>query len=98
VLLGLGVDAIEEHVLNLAAEIAARLESLGLTVISPDERRRRSGNTCFLAEDAPRITQELAEQGALVWGEHGRVRVSGHLYNGSSDVDRLLAALQEIAV
>jgi selenocysteine lyase/cysteine desulfurase len=30
-----------------------------------------------------------------VWGEYGRVRVSGHLYNGSADVVRLCDALKE---
>lgn len=95
-LLRLGADTIEAHVLDLAAEISAELAARGLQVISPSARERRSGNTCFLAADAPRVTRELAAQGVLVWGEHGRVRVSGHLYNGSADVVRLLAALNAI--
>ncbi len=97
-LLALGIAAIEAHVLDLAAEIAGGLAARGLRVISPPVRDRRSGNTCFLAADAVRATRELAAQGVLVWGEHGRVRVSGHLYNGSADSARLLAALDSIEV
>ena len=97
-LLALGIEKIAAHVLDLAAEIRAGLEARGLRVISPLERARCSGNTCFLAADAARVTRELEAQGVLVWGEHGRVRVSGHLYNGSSDVARLLTALEAIEV
>ena len=97
-LLALGIGQIEAHVLDLAAEIREGLTARGLRVISPSERARCSGNTCFLAADAPRVTRELEAQGVLVWGEHGRVRVSGHLYNGSSDVVQLLAALESIEV
>ncbi|MGY8824433.1 MAG: aminotransferase class V-fold PLP-dependent enzyme [Candidatus Latescibacterota bacterium] len=97
-LLALGMETIEAHVLDLAEEISAGLTALGLHVISPSERSRRSGNTCFLAADAPRVTRELEAQGVLAWGEHGRVRVSGHLYNGSSDAARLLTALETIEI
>ena len=73
--------------------VSAGLRRLGQTVITPTEACARSGNTCFLAEDAQGIQQRLASQGVLVWGELGRVRVSGHLYNGSRDVERLLTVL-----
>jgi selenocysteine lyase/cysteine desulfurase len=32
----------------------------------------------------------------LVGGESGRVRVSGHLYNNSADVERFLTVLEEL--
>ncbi len=97
-LLALGIEAIEAHVLDLAGEISDGLTHRGLRVISPRLRSRQSGNTCFAAHDARAVMHELAARGVLVWGEYGRVRVSGHLYNGSSDVERLWQALEEIAV
>jgi len=42
------------------------------------------------------LVDRLAEHQVYVWGEYGRVRVSGHLYNGSADVERLCDALKEI--
>ena len=93
VLLSTGMDRIQEHARQLSARIAAGLERLGYTVITPGESSARSGNTCFLSEEAGKIHDHLRSRGILVWGELGRVRISGHLYNGSRDVDRVLAAL-----
>ena len=84
--------------LDLAGEIADGLTLRGLRVLSSRERSRQSGNTCFAAHDARAVMHQLAARGVLVWGEYGRVRVSGHLYNGSRDVERLWQALEEIAV
>ncbi len=95
-LLGLGRERIQAHDRALAESVHKGLRDMGLTVISPDEEDRRSGNTCFLVEHAERVTAELAKRGVLVWGEFGRVRVSTHVHNGSEDVDRLLEALREI--
>ena len=95
-LLGVGIERIENHARDLSELIGAGLEKLGLTVITPVERSARSGNTCFLAEDAKGMQEDLAERQVLTWGEYGRVRISGHLYNGSDDVGRLLEVLDEL--
>ena len=95
-LLDIGVDRIETHNRDLSERIAAGLEGLGQRVISPAARRHRSGNTCFAAADAHGLCEALAERGVLVWGDYGRVRVSGHLYNDGADVERLLAALEDL--
>ena len=95
VLLGIGVDRIEAHARDLSELTEEGLRRLGKTVISPSRRLARSGNTCFLAEDANAVEARLSAAGIFVWGEYGRVRVSGHVYNGSDDVDRLLTTIKE---
>ena len=97
-LLEVGLSRIEAHARDLSEALDAGLRRRGLTVISPSERQARSGNTCFLARDARGVQDALARRGVLTWGEYGRVRVSGHLHNGSEDVERLLAALDELEV
>ena len=94
-ILDIGIDRIEAHNRDLSEQLSTGLEQLGQQVISPLERERRSGNTCFAADDAHGLCEALAERGVLVWGEYGRVRVSGHLYNNSTDVERFLAILAE---
>jgi selenocysteine lyase/cysteine desulfurase len=94
-LLSIGIKRISDHARTLSELVSAGLKELGFTVISPQTQSARSGNTCFLAEDADAMRVRLAEMGVLCWGEFGRVRISTHLYNGSADVTRLLAALSE---
>ena len=82
--------------LPVAGEISEGLAALDIDVITPATRARRSGNTSFRLENAPDLVERLTEHQVYVWGEYGRVRVSGHLYNGSADVVRLCDALKEI--
>ena len=95
VLLSIGIERISDHARTLSELVSAGLDELGFTVISPQVRSARSGNTCFLVEDAHAMQTRLAKIGILCWGEFGRMRISTHLYNGSADVARLLAALSE---
>jgi len=96
VLLGIGIERIEAHARDLAERVSSGLQKAGHPVISPQRWPARSGNTCFLADDAKGVQQRLAQHQVLVWGEYGRVRVSGHLYNSSEDVGRFLAALAQL--
>ena len=93
VLMSVGIDRIDSHARDMSEQVSAGLERLGLPVISPSDRKARSGNTCFAVDDAKELEMQLASHGVLCWGEYGRLRVSTHLYNGSADVDRLLAVL-----
>lgn len=95
VLLSIGIERISNHARTLSELVSTGLENLGFTVISPQVRSARSGNTCFLVEDAHAMQLRLAEMDILSWGEFGRMRISTHLYNGSADVARLLTALSE---
>jgi selenocysteine lyase/cysteine desulfurase len=95
-LLAIGTDAIQDHARELSERIETGLRARGLTVISPSTAAARSGNTCFLDDDAAGLTRRLAGQDVLVWGEYGRVRVSGHLYNSGADVDRFFEVLDSL--
>ena len=95
-LLEVGIGRIENHARDLCHMISQGLEELGLEVITPQQRERRSGNTCFLDSNAEETRKLLEKQSVLIWGEYGRVRVSGHLYNSSADVSRLLDALRRV--
>ena len=74
-LLELGIERIESHVLDLAEIITTGLEQLGVQVITPRVRASRSGNTCFLDTHAEATRKSLEMNQVLVWGELGRVRI-----------------------
>ena len=92
-----GIDAIEQHALTLSGMVYAAVESLGFELMTPFEDSHRAGNICFMAENLEVIRQQLERQRILIWGAYagfGRLRISTHLYNDSSDVERCIAALQ----
>lgn len=95
-LLAIGMDTIQDHALELSRRIETGLRARGRNVISPSTAAARSGNTCFLDDDAAGLTRRLAGQDVLVWGEYGRVRVSGHLFNTGDDVDRFFEVLDSL--
>ena len=95
-LLEVGIERIESHVRDLADMITSGLDRLGVQVITPRGRASRSGNTCFLDAHAEATRKSLEVHRVLIWGELGRVRISGHLYNSSDDVERLLDSLNTV--
>jgi selenocysteine lyase/cysteine desulfurase len=97
-ILEVGADKIQNHNRILSEKVNLGLRDLGLELISPLDDVSRSGNTCFLSEDAQSVSVGLAKKKILVWGEYGRVRVSTHLYNSDDDVIRLINGLSEMGL
>jgi len=95
-ILNIGIEAIEQHVLILSGMIYESVKSLGFELMTPFEDSQRAGNVCFMAKDLEAIRQQLEQQEVLIWGAYagfGRLRISTHLYNDSTDVERCIAAL-----
>ena len=91
------IKSIEQHALTLSGMIYESVESLGFELMTPFEDSQRAGNVCFMAENIEGIRQVLKRQQVLIWGANagfGRLRISTHLYNDSTDVERCIAALQ----
>jgi cysteine desulfurase/selenocysteine lyase len=92
-----GIDAIEKHALTLSGLIYQTVESLGFELMTPLEDSQRAGNVAFMAENIEAIRNQLDRQQVFIWGAFtgfGRLRISTHLYNDSTDVARCIAALQ----
>jgi selenocysteine lyase/cysteine desulfurase len=89
-MLELGPANIERRTLGLADLLRARLREVGGEVAdgpTPIVSAR------FPGRDVSAMARSLAAQGILVSARHGNLRVSPHLYNDESDVDRLIREL-----
>ncbi len=91
-----GIERIERHVLALGGKLWHALHDRDLTLLTPEDPARRGPNICFAWPEPAALVRALAARGVLVWGGDGRIRVSFHLYNDEADVERLLAALDDV--
>ena len=92
----LGQREIEQHVLALGGELWHGLRALDLDLLTPETPTARAGNICFAIRAPERLEEALRQDGVLVWGSEGRIRMSLHAYNDSRDVGRGLKALREL--
>jgi selenocysteine lyase/cysteine desulfurase len=103
-----GIEAIYEHDQQLVQRFMDGLDQRGMPLITPrDIERRGSSVSVKMMEpdhvrgeqdtlgEAPGLVHRLQDRSILVWGGQQRLRVSFHGYNTFSDVDRMLAALDE---
>jgi len=65
-ILELDTDKIQNHNRTLSEKANLGLRDLGLELISPLDNVSRSGNACFLSEDARSVSATLAERKLLV--------------------------------
>ena len=89
-MLEIGLDRVEQRVLELAGIAADILRRSGASIMH--------GNTHIVAahwpdRDAPALAKKLQEQRIIVAARHGNLRVSPHFYNNEADLGRLRLAL-----
>ncbi len=88
-----GIDRIAERIHTLVDQLHAGLDQRGLAIDSPRARDRRSGITMVPVGDPERIREYLEQKRIFVSIRGGKLRVSLHLFNHETDVERLLKAL-----
>jgi selenocysteine lyase/cysteine desulfurase len=93
----LGVSRIRDRIYDLTDRLIAGLQEVGVEIVTPLDRRNRSGIVTFSvgeAKDNLALMERLLERQVLVsvrYTSHiGGVRVSCHFYNSFEDIDRLL--------
>lgn len=95
-LLQVGIERIEAHLLALLDRLIDGLEARGYELGSPvSSDAERSGILCFghRRRPAEAVRRRLEEAGVLVARRGDALRVSPHFYNAPEEIDRLLEAL-----
>jgi cysteine desulfurase/selenocysteine lyase len=93
-LLQVGIDRIENHILALGSILIAQLKAKGYEVMTPENSNHRAGNICVVCPDGEKVADYLREKKVYLWGGDGRIRASLHMFNDSTDVDRLMELMQ----
>jgi len=94
-LLGVGIERIEERVLLLTDRLMVELKRKGYRVITPPGRQERAGIVSFVPgdEDPEELAARLKGAGVVVSARGPGIRVSPHFYNSDCEIDALMQAL-----
>ncbi len=93
-LLAVGIDNIEERILDLGDYCIERARRAGIAIQSPLERERRSGIINLVMDgDNREICGRLSEKGVMTQPRGGGIRVAINFYNTEEEIDRLFDRL-----
>ena len=94
-MLSIGTDAIEQHVMQIAAQLVEGLRDKGYALAGSTRPGERSAIVSFAQEgvETGTLSQRLTAQRIHHHVLHQRIRFSPHFYNDSDDVAAALAAL-----
>ncbi|MBP1994837.1 aminotransferase class V-fold PLP-dependent enzyme [Paenibacillus eucommiae] len=94
-LLEIGIEKIEQHVLALGQLLIDELQKLGHQVLTPLQGDQRAGNISFAYDPAEEKAEQLKREKVYVWGGDHRLRASVHLFNDESDIQRFVSLLSQ---
>jgi selenocysteine lyase/cysteine desulfurase len=94
-LLQVGVEKIESHLLELGDYLCERLVERGYQVISSRRAGEKSAVICCRHERHPaeKLYQLLNERRIITTPRLGRLRISPHFYNTRAEIEQLIEAL-----
>ncbi len=93
VLLEVGIENIEEHILDLSDTLIGRLKTLGLEAYVEGNRAQRAGIISIKVDNAESFASRLSKSKIEVAVRQGLVRVSPHFYNTEDEIDLLVSKL-----
>jgi selenocysteine lyase/cysteine desulfurase len=94
-MLSVGIEAIESHVLGLAAQLTDGLRAKGYRIAGSTAAGEQSAIVSFTRNglDVEQLSASLKERKIHHHKLHQRIRMSPHLYNSPDDIAAALAAL-----
>ena len=90
-----GLDAIEDRIGELTAEIIAEAKRAGYTLAVPEDPQRHGALVTLRTHDEYALVEILENQGIVTSSRFGNLRISPHFYNNQNDIDSLFRALRE---
>ncbi len=92
-LLEIGIDKIQEHVLDLGDRLTAELDKIGVPVFVDGPRAERAGIVSAKVNDPERAFARLSQSKVEVSLRQGWIRVSPHFYNTDNDITAFVDVL-----
>ena len=95
-----GVERIRARSLELTGGLIARLDELGLEILTPRDDERRGGLVRVRVpggrSEAERVLHELFRRDVVLDTRGDALRISPHFFNDESDLDRCVEELKQV--
>lgn len=91
-----GLEPIGSWIDHLTALLIERLDSEGFVIATPRDPARRGAQVAVRTHDMAAAVQQLAQRDIVVTSRDDNIRAAFHYYNTPTDIDVLMAALDEI--
>jgi cysteine desulfurase / selenocysteine lyase len=92
----IGKKRIQERIYELNDYLIEQLKPLQVTIVTPLDKKYRSGITIIKMDNPQKVVQRLAKQKIIVSARGEGLRVSVHIYNNKNDIDRFVSVLRII--
>ncbi len=93
----IGMAEIQQRALKLNRSMTDRLQENGWQVLSPiSDEHARSAETLIAVKNPAEVVRGLYRRGVIVTEKPEGIRAATHFFNDESDIDRLVAGLNEI--
>lgn len=89
----IGIEEIEKRVLDLTDYLIQALQQKKHEIISPLEKKSRSGIVVFKIDQPVKVWKKLLSEGVYVSPRGGGIRVAPHFYNTEEEIDRFISML-----
>ena len=96
-LLEIGIEAVQRHLVEIGAPLLEWAATRGVTVSSPVDPPHRSGIVCLDLPDAARAYVALRRAGVVTSLREGSIRLAPHLYNTAEDLRRVGEILDAVS-
>ena len=94
--LELGIETIEQHLLQLTDYLADELQAMGFSLLSDRSAKHRSQIVTFRTDNGEALFQALQKHNIRVSLREGNIRVSPHFYNTREEIDQFLQVLKKL--
>ena len=89
----IGVDVIERQIRAVTDALKAEAMQRGWNLVSPVDPAKHGALVTLRSHKVDLLVKWLAQDGIIVSSRDDNLRISPHVYNDQTDVDRLIAAL-----
>lgn len=95
-LIDVGMNLVEENVVNLAQQLYEGLNDLNVEIVSPEDKKLRSGIVSFKTQNLEEHFQSLTRSGFILSLRPAGIRVSVDFFNNSEEVDSLVESVEKL--